>query len=157
MSTRNIFTRSLVFNKGERERERVVASFPIFSLLHMCHQYFLQYLPAQSLWIKVAIKCLPGVGSLSILSSGDRCCTMLTFCNNITYKWTSSAKIISHLKCFVLQMQRERLGFMFSNLSSPLHLRSILNSNNSSLFLMTKYANFARVEGDGLQGNYLEI
>ena len=104
MSTRNIFTRSLVFNKGERERERVVASFPIFSLLHMCHQYFLQYLPAQSLWIKVAIKCLPGVGSLSILSSGDRCCTMLTFCNNITYKWISSAKIfrisnVSFCKC----------------------------------------------------------
>ena len=120
MSTRNIFTRSLVFNKGERERERVVASFPIFSLLHMCHQYFLQYLPAQSLWIKVAIKCLPGVGSLSILSSGDRCCTMLTFCNNITYKWTSSAKITSPSKMFrFANVERETGFYVFESEFSP--------------------------------------
>ena len=68
---------------------------------------FLQYLPAQSLCIKVEIKCLPRVGRvcqyLALLTDA----AMLSFCNNITYKWTSSA--ILKEKYFSFQM------FSFAN------------------------------------------
>ena len=119
---------------------------------------FLQYLPAQSLCIKVEIKCLPRVGIVcQYLALSYQMLPCLAFATILLINGPflqSRKKNISHSKCLVLQMVRE-------NLSSPLYLRSILNSNNSSLFLttsvMTKYANFARVEGAGLQGNYLEI
>ena len=104
MSSRNIFTRSLVFNKGERAGE-----VSQYFLCPTCvtPSVFLQYLPAQSLCIKVEIKCLPRVGRvcqyLALLTDA----AMLSFCNNITYKWTSSA--ILKEKYFSFQM------FSFAN------------------------------------------